>query len=90
MAESSQRLEIASRLKQQLELAYAAHLAASARWDLLAKEIPSGLPHPDGSLRIHQAGIEARAALQEYMVALRRFSDFTISWKIPDDLRPTE
>ena len=39
------------------------HSAATARFDRLAEDTPSGLPHPDGSLRIRQAGKNVRASL---------------------------
>src|SRR5438552_3677456 len=48
--------ELGDLLKDQLDKARAVHLAASARFDLLLKDTPSGLPYPDGSMRIQQAG----------------------------------
>ena len=90
MSDYSQRLEIGNLLKAQLDKARAAHLAASARFDLLIRETPAGLPHPDGTLRIQQAGSDTRTALQQYMSALKRFSDFTVSGIVPEDLIPPE
>jgi hypothetical protein len=86
MPDYAKRMEIGKVLKEQLDQAYSAHLSASSKFDSLIKGAPSVLPHPDGSLRIQQAGNEARAALNEYMTALKRYSDFTISGVDPEDL----
>jgi hypothetical protein len=83
-----QRLEIGSLLKDQLDKARSIHLASSARFDLLIKDGPSGLPHPDGSMRVQEAGKQMRTALQSYMQALKRFSEFTVSGTVPKDLLP--
>ena len=90
MPDYAKRLEVGRVLKEQLDQAYAAHIAAGARFDLIVKEGPSGLPHPDGVLRMQQAGSEAKAALNHYMWALKRFSDFTLSWTVPEDLLPPD
>jgi hypothetical protein len=75
----SDYIETGELLQEQLQLARVAHLAASARFDLLAKESPSGVPHPDGSLRIHKASSERSAALQRYMLALKQLTDHALS-----------
>ena len=72
-------------LQEQLYVARVAHSAASARFDLLAKEVPSGLPHPDGSMRVQKAGNERSAALRRYMLALKQLTDYTLSRKVPAD-----
>jgi hypothetical protein len=71
-------------LRDQLQTARAAHLAASARFDSLVKAAPSGLPSPDGSPRIHKAGRERSAALQHYMQALKVFSEYALRHTLPD------
>jgi hypothetical protein len=63
-------------LREQLDAARIEYTVASAEFDLLVKEVPSGIPPPDGSLRIHKAGQAAREALQHYMRALKRLADF--------------
>jgi len=45
-------------------------------FDAIANEIPRGLPHPDGVLAMEQAARERRIDHQNYMKALRNFSDF--------------
>ena len=82
------RVEIKSFLKDELDEARTAHLIASAKFDAAVMNVPSGLPHPDGSLRIQQAGCATRKALDRYVTALRRFSDFVASGTVPEDLRP--
>jgi hypothetical protein len=86
MPEYLKRLEIAELLKKQLDAAYAEYLMANARLDAVVKESPSGLPHPDGSLRLQQAGVAARAAFQIYLSALREFTEFSVTWKPPQGI----
>ena len=82
--------EIWQRLWEDLEKAKTAYLAADGRFDRLVKECPSGHPHPDGTLHVQQVGRESRAALEGYMKALKRFTDFTLHGTIPEDLLPPE
>ena len=82
----SHRFEMRNRLKSQLDGYHAEFTAASARFDAMMKERPSGLPHPDGTLRIRQAGIDSRVALRKYMRALREFTDFTVAGILPEGL----
>ena len=85
------RHEIRERLWDELEKAQAQYESATSHFDQLIKECPPGLPHPDGSLRIQQAGRDSRAALQHYVMALKRFTDFTLNGSIPEDLeRPAQ
>jgi hypothetical protein len=44
------------------------------------------LPAPDGSLRIHLAGVQYRAALEDLRKALNRFDDFMVRGIVPDDV----
>jgi hypothetical protein len=90
MLHDSERQEIRQRLCDQLDKARVAHLAANKRFGLVIKESPAGLPHPDGVLSIQQAGRDSREALQYYMLALKRFSDFTLYGTIPEDLLPPD
>ena len=82
------RLEIARRLKAELDKARDEHSAATARFDQLAEDTPSGLPHPDGSLRIRQAGKSVTASLENYTRTLKRFTDFAVSGIVPEDILP--
>ena len=66
--------EILQFLREQLDVARIEYTVASAEFDLMVKEVPSGIPQPDGHLRIHEAGQASRAALENYMRALKRFA----------------
>uniref|UniRef100_Q025I3 Uncharacterized protein n=1 Tax=Solibacter usitatus (strain Ellin6076) TaxID=234267 RepID=Q025I3_SOLUE len=87
---STERSRIARILTEALAAAHSRHAAASKRFNSLLKKLPSGLPHPDGTLRVHNAGREAHASLEEYASALRRYSDFCVHRIVPDDLDPTK
>jgi len=76
MSYHSDDREVLQFLREQLDAARIEYTVASAEFDLLVKEVPSGIPQPDGSLRIHKAGQASRAALQHYMRALKRLADF--------------
>lgn len=80
------RPEIRQRLWEQLDQARVEHLAPIARFDPLIVESPAELPHPDGSLGIQRAGRDSRSALERYMHALKRFTDFALNGTIPEDL----
>uniref|UniRef100_Q01XH3 Uncharacterized protein n=1 Tax=Solibacter usitatus (strain Ellin6076) TaxID=234267 RepID=Q01XH3_SOLUE len=88
MLEYANHQDIRQRLWDELETARAEHVAASRQFDLTVHESPSGLPHPDGVLRMQQVGRNAGSALQDYMRALKRFTDFTLNGTIPPDLLP--
>jgi len=57
-------LDIEQRLKGELDKAREAYGAASREFDLLIKDIPSGIPQPDGDLRIQQTAEASRAAFR--------------------------
>ena len=81
-------LEIEQRLKGDLEKARVEYQAACAEFHSLVQDIPSGIPQPDGELRIRQTGEASRAALQNYTRALKRFSQYTLAGIVPKDLLP--
>lgn len=74
-------------LSSELDEAKQRYSAATAYFDRIMGDTPSGLPHPDGSLRIRQAGVEQTLALEAYHLALRRFHEFILSGIIPVSLR---
>jgi hypothetical protein len=87
MLDYQRQLEIEERLKADLDKARAEYKAAAAEFDSLIKEISGGVPATDGELRIRQGGEASRAALRNYTLALKRFSQYTLSGIVPDDLR---
>jgi hypothetical protein len=55
-------------------------------WQVSA-EVPTGLPHPDGTQRIANASRAQTAAMVAYTRALRRFNEFLLNGTVPEDLR---
>jgi hypothetical protein len=63
--------------------------AASDAFEAIVADVPSGLPHPDGTQRIHKASRTLSAARQEMMMAHERLHDFLTRGIIPEDLKKT-
>ena len=57
---------------------------ARNRFDDIINEIPSGIPHPDGALRIHRAGAEVRRCELNHAVATKRLHDYLIHGSVPE------
>ena len=70
--------EILSRLRDELRRCQVEYARANQNFDSIAKETPSGLPHPDGALRVQQAGQARRRALDLYSRATKRYTDFIL------------
>ena len=51
------------------------------------RDIPSGLPRPDGTQRIGKASNEYSAALKDVSRAVQRIADFKIRGVVPDELK---
>ena len=60
---------------------------ASAVFDAIVSEIPSGLPHPDGSQRIFNSSRELTMARRNVMAALDRLNALVLRNTMPDDLK---
>jgi hypothetical protein len=60
--------------------------SASFRFQDVTRDIPSGLPHPDGKQRIYSASRQYSASLQELSRALKRLTDFREHRIVPEDL----
>ena len=80
---------ISARLKDELDAARAEYDLATVFFTTVVRDLPSSIPVLDSTLRIKQSGKASRLALERYVAALRRFSEYTLNGKIPDDLRPT-
>jgi len=61
--------------------------AASQAFDAAIREIPSGLPQPDGAQRIYNASCELAAARKEMMKAHTRLNDFIERGIVPENLQ---
>ena len=74
-------------LEEQFQAAIKHRDGASARFDAVRHDVPSGLPHPDGAQRIANASAEYSAALKAVSKAVQRIADFQIHRIVPEDLR---
>jgi hypothetical protein len=90
MSHHSDHEEVLQFLRLQLDAARIEYTKASAEFDLMVKEVPSGIPQPDGALRIQKAGQASRTALQRYRRALKHFADFTLEGRVTDDFPPPD
>jgi hypothetical protein len=61
--------------------------AASEAFIAVMGDVPSGLPHPDGTQRILNASSELSAARKEVMKAHTRLNDFLGQGIVPEDLK---
>jgi hypothetical protein len=64
-----------------------AHAAAEVL-SAIMRDIPSGLPHPDGSQRIQNAAHALAAARSEVMQAHSRLDEFLVRGVVPGDFEP--
>jgi len=62
-----------------------AHVATDA-FNAILDDIPSALPHPDGTQRIHNVYRELSLARRQMMEAHSRLGDYLVSGTIPEDL----
>jgi hypothetical protein len=76
-------------LQQDLQAATERSKAATAAFDAVANGVPSGIPHPDGTQRIHNASREVTIARMEMLRAHHRLNDFLNAGVVPDDLKRT-
>lgn len=67
---------MAAILRERLAAAQRRRDEASDRFDLIIRDIPIGIPQPDGTQRIQRASNQYRAALDEVLMALRTLNDF--------------
>ncbi|MEO8132177.1 MAG: hypothetical protein ABJF23_17815 [Bryobacteraceae bacterium] len=81
------REEILEVLEQ--ELATAREKSAQASTDFYAtlNDIPSGLPHPDGTQRIRNASIRCAQSRTKLVAAMTRLNNYIIHGTVPGDLQ---
>ena len=73
-------------LQRELKEATARATAASAAFLDVTRQIPSGLPYPDGTQRIHNISQELAFARTQLMRAHSRMDTFLVSGIAPEDL----
>lgn len=79
--------DIETILREKLRLAELAFETAKINLREVTSDIPSGLPPPDGTERIRNAGIAYRSAVNKYCSALNQFNEFLVNRTIPEDLK---
>jgi hypothetical protein len=79
-------LKVREILRQEVLETTATVNAASEDFHALLSAIPSGVPHPDGADRIHQASRRLSAARKEMIKAHSRLIDFLSRGVIPEEL----
>jgi len=84
--DSMERERILRMLRAELAAAQHRREDASERFDTMIREVPSGIPHPDGSERIRQIASEYGRTQAEAAAAFGRLNDFLIHGKVPPDL----
>ena len=80
--------EIRAALQREILVSTARAHAASETLGAIMGDIPSGLPHPDGSQRIQNAAHALAAARNEVMRAHSRLNEFLARDVIPGDFEP--
>jgi len=75
--------EIGRELRDELRRTQREYTSANENFDAIVRETPSGLPHPDGALRVQQAGKESRRTLDLYTRALKRYTEFILHGVAP-------
>lgn len=78
---------IAAKLHQEVAVAAERAEAANLAFHALMRDIPSSVPHPDSSQRLHNASRELTIARQAMTEATLRLNDFLHRGTIPEDLK---
>jgi hypothetical protein len=79
--------QIRTALKDELAAATGQAAQASETFLRVTAEIPSGLPHSDGTQQIHNASHKLTAACAEMMKAHTRLNHYLERGIVPDDLK---
>jgi len=77
---------VRNKLQQELKDATERAATASAAFLAVTSQVPSGLPHPDGTQRIRNISHELAFARTALMRAHSRLDDFLVSGIAPEDL----
>ena len=74
-------------LVQQLSEAAARAESASQKFNVIMSDVPTGIPHPDGIQRLHNASRQMSNARDELMKTHHRLNEYIASGVVPDDLK---
>ena len=77
-------------LQRELIAATAQAHAATDAFHAIVDDIPSALPHPDGTQRIHNVYRELSIARRRMMEAHSRLGDYLVSGIIPEDFASSD
>jgi hypothetical protein len=77
-------------LRDEFESAKRRMNVASIKFNEVVRDIPSGLPHPDGTQRIHNVGRELADAREKLAAAITLLNDFVSHKVVPEDFRDLE
>jgi hypothetical protein len=78
--------EILQKLREALDTARQRSEAASAHFDEVLRDVPSGLPQPDGVERVRLASVEFIRSRQILLDAHLKLENFIAYGTIPDEL----
>ena len=78
--------EIEDRLRKDLHVAGQRFESTTREFGAVTAAVPSGIPYPDSVTRLKQVGAERRDATEALRDALRRWNEFVLDGKVPDDL----
>src|SRR6266550_1797060 len=78
--------EIRQLLQEDFDAAQQRRIVASKLYAEVMSDIPSAIPHPDGTDRIRLASREYKDSREAATAAMKRLSDFLIRGIMPDDL----
>lgn len=75
-------------LRAEVDRTQARYVSAKEQFWKIAGDTPSGLPHPDGALRVENAARAQTVAMVNYTKALRQFNAFLLEGTVPEELLP--
>lgn len=73
-----------------MERARKEYEAANAEFWRISADIPSGIPPPDGTQRIHNAARNQNLTRHQLAMAIERLNDFLGDGRIPEELQSDE
>ena len=82
-----EKLRVRARLYRELHEATQRSDRATEGFSAIASHIPSGIPHPDGTQRIHNASHALATARDAMMKAHNRLNEFLETGAVPEDLK---
>ncbi len=75
-------------LREELEQARDRLNIATVEFHATMANLPTGIPAPDGVPYLKSVGARRHETIADFSHALRRFNEFVLSGKVPEDLLP--